>query len=122
VALLLAVLQRRCGIKFSNIEVYASAVGGVRVTEPGADLALALALASAKRDVAIPEDLVACAEVGLAGELRQVAQTPRRLAEAARLGFTRAIVPTSAGLGPDGLQLLRASTLAEALGLAGVLS
>jgi DNA repair protein RadA/Sms len=122
VALLLAVLQRRCGIKFSNIEVYASAVGGVRVTEPGADLALALALASAKRDVAIPEDLVACAEVGLAGELRQVAQTPRRLAEAARLGFTRAIVPTSAGLGPNGLQLLRASTLAEALGLAGVLS
>jgi DNA repair protein RadA/Sms len=122
VALLLAVLDRRCGVKVAKHEVYASAVGGVRVIEPGADLALAVAIASSSRGVPAPADLVACAEVGLGGELRQVAQTPRRLAEAARLGFTCAIVPASAPAGPSGLRLARVSTLAEALGVAGVLS
>ncbi len=68
-------------------DVFALAVGGVRVVEPGADLALALAVASSLSDTPLPADLVACAEVGLGGELRQVGQTPRRLAEAARLGF-----------------------------------
>jgi DNA repair protein RadA/Sms len=91
--------------------------GGVKVVEPGADLALALALVSARNGRPVPDDLVACGEVGLGGELRQVHQTARRLAEAARLGFRRAIVPASAPAGPPGIQILRAATLADAVGL-----
>ena len=116
-ALLLAVLDRRAGINLGRVDVHASAVGGVRVVEPAADLAVALALASAHVGVALAPDLVACGEVGLAGELRQVSQTPRRLAEARRLGFRRAIVSRSAD-GATGVEVLRASTLAEALELA----
>ena len=114
--LLLAVLARRVGLgAFSQSDVYASAVGGVRVAEPGADLALALALVSALADRPLPHDLVAVGEVGLGGELRQAAQMSRRLAEAARLGFRRAVVPASAPGAPAGLTLLRATTLAEAV-------
>ncbi|HUR17583.1 MAG TPA: DNA repair protein RadA [Acidimicrobiales bacterium] len=99
-ALLLAVLHRRAHVSTEKSDVYASAVGGVRVTEPAADLALGLALASAVADRPVPADVVACGEVGLAGEVRQVAQMGRRLAEAARLGFRRAVVPASgAGFG-----------------------
>ena len=97
-ALLLAVLDRRAGIPLATDDVYALAVGGVRVREPGADLGLALAVASAKRDRPLAPGVVVCGEVGLGGELRQVAQCHRRLAEAARLGFTTAIVPR---LAPD---------------------
>src|SRR5207244_9766022 len=84
-ALVLAVLERRCGIGLTGLDVYASAVGGVRVLEPGADLPLALALASSLSDTPLPDDAVACGEIGLGGEVRQVAQRGRRLAEAARL-------------------------------------
>jgi DNA repair protein RadA/Sms len=115
---LLAVLERRAGVSVVGNDVFVSAVGGVDVDEPGADLGIALAVASARAGVSLPEDLVACAEVGLGGELRQVAGTPRRLAEAARLGFRRAIVAESAP-GCDGLEVERAATLAEALLLAG---
>ena len=115
-ALLLAVLDRRVGLPLGGCDVYASAVGGVRVVEPGADLAFALALASAHTDVALPDDLVACGEVGLGGELRQVSQTPRRLAEAARLGFAQAIVPASAPDPPAGIAVHRAGSLSEAVG------
>ena len=87
----------------------------MRVVEPGADLALALALASAHTDTALPDDLVACGEVGLGGELRQVSQTPRRLAEAARLGFGQALVATSAPDPPPGITVRRAGTLSEAV-------
>ena len=114
-SLLLAVLCQRVGMGFSKLDVYASAVGGVRITEPGADLGVALALASAAAGVAISSGLVACGEVGLAGELRQVSQTPRRLAEAARLGFSEAMVPASAPEGPPGLRLRRVTSLAEAV-------
>jgi DNA repair protein RadA/Sms len=114
-ALLLAVLDRRAQLPLGACDVYASAVGGVRVVEPGADLPLALALASAHTDVALPDDLVACGEVGLGGELRQVSQTPRRLAEAARLGFAQAIVPESAPDPPRGITVHRAGTLTDAL-------
>jgi len=93
----------------------------VRVVEPAADLALSLALASSLADVPLPADLVACGEVGLGGELRQVAQTARRLAEAARLGFTRAVVPLSAPDAPDGVNVTRVGTLGEALAVFGVL-
>ncbi len=115
--LLLAVLARRVGLEpFAKSDVYASAVGGVRVAEPGADLALALALVSSLVDRALPADLVAVGEVGLGGELRQAAQMSRRLAEAARLGFRRAVVPASAPAAPPGLTLVRATTLTEAVG------
>jgi DNA repair protein RadA/Sms len=121
-ALLAAVLHRRVGLSLAKLDVYASAVGGVRLTEPAADLALGLALASAATDVAVPDGLVVCGEVGLAGELRQVAHTQRRLAEAARLGFHRAVVPASAPDPPPGVAVTRVATLAEAvvnLGLRG---
>ncbi len=119
-ALLLAVLERRVGLPFNEREVYASAVGGVKVVEPGADLALALALASALTGDAVPDGLVACGEVGLAGEIRQVGQTARRLAEAARLGFTEAVVPLSAPECPGGMRLHRVGSLAEAIAAVGI--
>lgn len=105
VAMLLAVLERRAGLRLSDREVFAATVGGMRVVEPAADLALALAITSAHRDVALPPDLVVLGEIGLAGEIRKVAGVPRRLAEAARLGFTRALVPPGCGDGPDGMQV-----------------
>jgi len=119
-ALVLAVLARRTGVELGHADVYASVVGGVKVVEPAADLAMAVALASAATGVALPPDVVAFAEVGLGGELRQVGHTPRRLAEAARLGFRRAVVAPSSPDGPAGLGVSRAATLAEALGGLGV--
>ena len=118
-ALWLAVLERRCGIGFGKQEVYASAVGGVRITEPGADLAVVLALASATHDAPLEDGLVAVGEVGLGGEVRQVAHIERRLTEARRLGFTEAIVPASAPDGPPGLRLFRVRSVNDALRVAG---
>lgn len=115
VSLLLAVLSQRAGIKLHEVDVYALAAGGVRVIEPGADLALALAVASAVSGVAVPAEVVACGEVGLGGEVRQVANLERRLAEAARLGFTRAVVPVSAPDPPAGVALVRVRSLPEAI-------
>jgi DNA repair protein RadA/Sms len=115
-AFLLAVLETRADVPLSGLAVFVSAAGGVRATEPATDLPLALAVASAAGGVPLPEDLVSLGEVGLAGEVRQVPGTERRLAEAARLGFTRALVPTSAPPGPAGLELVRVATLADALG------
>ena len=114
--LLLAVLDRRAGLGTAAADVYVSAVGGVRIAEPGADLAVCLAVASALLGRPLPPDVVVVGEVGLGGELRQVAHTARRLAEAARLGFTRAVVPASA---PADLpvEAVRAATLAEAVDL-----
>ena len=110
--LLLAVLDRRAGVVTGKDDVYLSAVGGVRVTEPGADLAVCLAVASARRALPVPQDVVVVGEVGLGGDVRQVAHTARRLAEAARLGFTWAVVPRSAP--PDlPLPAVRVGTLRE---------
>lgn len=117
-SVILAVLAERAGVELAKKEVYALAVGGVRVSEPGADLGIALAVASAAVDTALPADLVAFGELGLGGELRQVGQTERRLAEAARLGFTRAVVPSHSPDPPAGIELVRVGTLEEAL-LAG---
>jgi DNA repair protein RadA/Sms len=117
-ALLIAVLAQRAGVQVNQKDVFALAVGGIKVVEPGADLALALAIASSVENEPVPHDLVACAEVGLGGELRQVAHTPRRMAEAARLGFTRVLVPRSAPEPPAGIVALRATTLADALTIA----
>jgi DNA repair protein RadA/Sms len=94
-AMLLAVLQRRANVSVGSTDVYVSVAGGARVVEPGADLAVALAVAGAKHDRAIGDDLVVLGEVGLGGEVRQVPQAVRRLTEAVRLGFRRAIVPPS---------------------------
>lgn len=119
-AMLLAVLERRARMVTAGVEVYVSAVGGVKLAEPGADLALSLAISSAIRDHPLPPDLVAFGEVGLAGEIRQVPHARRRLIEAARLGFRRAIVPANSPNGIEGMTLLRVATLAEALAAAGL--
>jgi DNA repair protein RadA/Sms len=105
VAMLLAVLEKRAGLRLHDAEVYAATVGGMRVLEPAADLALALAIASARRDIALPADVVMLGEIGLAGEVRRVAGLDRRLAEAARLGFTHALVPPDTGAGPPGMRI-----------------
>ncbi|MEI8239093.1 MAG: DNA repair protein RadA [Actinomycetota bacterium] len=119
-ALLLAVLERRARFALGSHEVFASAVGGVRLVEPGADLPICLALVSALLNVPLPPDLVVFGEVGLAGELRQVAHASRRLAEAARMGFTRAIVPSNSPPSAEGITLLRVATVSEALAAAGL--
>ncbi len=117
VGLLLAVLERRCNVRVLRSDVYAMAVGGARVTEPAADLPLALAVAGSLRNAAVPADAVACGEVGLGGELRTVSGFDRRLAEAARLGFRRAIVPSSAPSCDAPITLCRVDTLGDALRL-----
>jgi DNA repair protein RadA/Sms len=99
-AMVAAVLQQRARIPVDNRDVFVSTVGGARVTDPAGDLAIALALASAARQVAIPSDVVAIGEIGLAGELRRVPDLPRRVAEAARLGFRFALVPAGGATGP----------------------
>ena len=93
VALLLAVLDRRSRIDLLSQDVYAKAAGGVRVAEPAADLAIALAIASSRQDLAVPADTAAVGEIGLGGELRRVSRLEVRVAEAARLGFKRLLVP-----------------------------
>src|SRR3954469_25500594 len=92
-SMLVAVLQQRAGIALANHDVYASVAGGVRVAEPAADLAVALAIAGARHEHAVDSDTIVIGEIGLGGEIRQVPQAPRRLAEALRLGFRRAVVP-----------------------------
>src|SRR5690606_19944930 len=85
VAMLLAVLERRGGVRLSDSDVYVSTVGGIRVTEPSADLAIALALVSASRDIPYPANLAAVGEISLAGEVREASSATRREAEARRL-------------------------------------
>jgi DNA repair protein RadA/Sms len=93
VGMMLAVLQRRARLQIGRRDVFAATVGGVRLTEPSVDLAVGLAVASALGDVSVPPDLVAIGEVGLAGEIRRVGGIQRRLAEAERMGFRRALIP-----------------------------
>jgi DNA repair protein RadA/Sms len=120
--LLVAVLGRRAGIGLGSHDVYANLAGGLSVAEPGLDLPVALALASSLRDRPVPGDTVAIGEVGLLGELRPVAGLERRLREAARLGFTSAIVPraTRGAAPPDvpGLHLIEAPSLRDAIAAA----
>ena len=94
-SMLLAVLEQRAGVQVARSDVFASVAGGVRVSEAGVDLAVALGVAGARRDAAVDPGTVVLGELGLGGEVRQVPQAGRRLAEAARLGFTRALVPPS---------------------------
>ena len=107
VAMVLAVLSSHAGLRVGDRDVYAATVGGVRLAEPATDLAIALALASASTGAAVPGDVVAVGEVGLSGDVRPVPGVSRRLAEAARLGFKRALVPRESGplTAPAGLSV-----------------
>lgn len=116
-SLLLAVLERRAQLPVAKLDIYAMAVGGVRVLEPGVDLALCLAVASSLTNRPVPPGLVACGEVGLGGELRRVGRMEQRLSEAARLGFTTAVVPSSAPAEFPGIEVLRMPALETALTL-----
>ena len=98
-AMVLAVLEARCGIPFSGLDVYLNVAGGLKVREPAADLAVAAALLSAREDTPLPADTVVFGEISLSGALRAVAQTESRLKEARKLGFNRAIAPTRAPQG-----------------------
>ncbi len=95
VSLLLAVLEKRCGLHFSDRDVFVNVAGGVRLDEPAADVAIALALASSLRDVPVASSLVVFGEVGLAGEIREVGMTRQRVAEAAKFGFAKCVLPES---------------------------
>ncbi len=91
--LILAVLEKRLGLRFSANDAYINVIGGLRIDEPASDLAVAMALISSLRDKVVPDDLIAIGELGLSGEVRAVASLEQRVREAARLGFTRAVVP-----------------------------
>ena len=96
---ILAVLEARCGIPFTGLDVFLNVAGGMRVSEPAADLAVAGALLSAREDVAIPPEMVLFGEISLSGALRPVTQTENRLKEASKLGFTQAVAPARSKLG-----------------------
>ncbi|HET8679745.1 MAG TPA: magnesium chelatase domain-containing protein, partial [bacterium] len=116
VLLLLAVLERRAGLQLAAQDVYVSVAGGLTVEEPAADLGIAVAVASSLRDRPIDAHTVVIGEVGLAGEVRTVPQLAKRLSEAARLGFARAVIPRTAGVEvPDGLELEQVPDLSSAL-------
>lgn len=115
--LVLAVLERRAGLATNAYDVFVSLVGGGRSDDPGLDLALAFAVWSSMTDTPLGADLVAAAEIGLAGELRSPTQLDRRLQEAYRLGFRQAVVPRSVTKGPTGLRLLHCATVADAIGV-----
>lgn len=117
--LLLAVLEKKTGLRLSARDVYVNVVGGVRIADPGSDLGLALAVASSAADRALPKDLVAFGEIGLMGEVRPVSRARARLAEAAKLGFTRALVPPGTDA-PSGIRAIEVSRVGEAFRHAGV--
>jgi DNA repair protein RadA/Sms len=129
-AMVLAVLQQHCGVRLHTHDVFASTVGGARITEPASDLAVAVAVASATRGVPAPMGVVAMGEIGLAGELRKVRDLPQRIAEAARLGFAVAVVPgerREQGVAAvprtvEGMRVIDVPDVASALRLLGVVS
>jgi DNA repair protein RadA/Sms len=117
-ALLLAVLDRHAGVDLVSRDVYVNAVGGVRVGEPGADLAIALAVASSRLDLPLPADVAACGELGLGGEVRRVARSDLRVEEAARLGFRRILLPSGlpeVASPPRGIEAVGIADVAEAV-------
>lgn len=114
-AMIAAVLEKRAGLKLAACDIYLSTVGGMRLTDPSSDLAVALAIASACADLPLPTTAVAIGEVGLAGDLRRISGMDRRLAEAARLGFTTAVVPAGVASAPAGLRTFPADNIGTAL-------
>ncbi|WP_045879438.1 DNA repair protein RadA [Pseudofrankia sp. DC12] len=116
VAMITAVLQKRSGFgMLGGADIFTASVGGVRLHEPAADLAVALAMVSSAQDRPVPPDLIALGEVGLTGEIRAVSGVERRLAAAARLGFRRALVPRMSGMIPDGMTVTEATDLNTAI-------
>ena len=118
--MILAVLEKRAGMMFGGQDVYVNVAGGMRIAEPAADLAVAIAVASNFREAPLEERTIVVGEVGLAGEVRAVSQLEKRLREAARLGFNRAIVPGISkrrGLRVDGIEAVGADTLRQAIEL-----
>ena len=118
--MIVAVVERRAGMRLSDQDVYASVVGGIRVAEPAADLGIALAIASAFRNRPVGDDVVCFGEVGLAGELRSVTGSDRRLGEASKLGFRRAVIPAAARRTDTigGLECVPVATLSQAIAAA----
>lgn len=120
-AMLLAVIEKRGSIHLSKADVYLNVIGGLRLDEPAADLAIMLAVASAAYDKPMPDQLTAVGEVGLTGEIRSVSQLPQRLQEIRRLGFTQCVIPRSGTkelTPPEGLELLRVRNIREAIAVA----
>lgn len=115
VSMVLAVADRRAKVNIKEADVFTATVGGVKLTEPAGDLAVALAVASAAVDLPLLAGLVAVGEVGLAGEVRRVESVARRLAEAARLGFTHALVPPDSGPMPPGVHAVEVTDLMQAI-------
>jgi DNA repair protein RadA/Sms len=118
--LITAVLTKRVGLRLGNQDIIVNVTGGLKIEEPAADLGIALAIASSFRDVGGDPQLVVVGEVGLSGELRTVPQLERRVAEAARMGFERCLVPkTGARISPlpKNIELIPVSTLREAIGI-----
>ncbi len=119
--LLLAVLEKRLGLYFSNMDAYVNIVGGMRLDEPAADLAVAMALVSGLRDIAIDEKLIAFGEIGLSGEVRSVPRAQARVNEAARLGFTKCVMPKAClkqiSTCPKGLEIIGVKGLGQAISL-----
>jgi DNA repair protein RadA/Sms len=107
-AMILAVLESRCGIPFSGLDVYLNVAGGLRVSEPAADLAVAAALLSAREDISLPAETVVFGEISLSGALRPVSQSENRLKEAQKLGFSTAILPKGGKPGSAGGMTLSA--------------
>jgi len=118
--LIIAVLSKRVGLRLFNQDVFVNVVGGLKINEPAADLGVALAIVSSFRDMAVAPDLAMMGEVGLSGELRSVGHLERRVSEAAKLGFKRCLVPRSARppQTTDGVEIIRARTINEALEVA----
>ncbi len=114
-AMTLAVLELRANIRLSGRDVYVATVGGMKMNEPSADLAVALSVASAAKGLALPADLVAIGEVGLAGEIRKVTGAQQRIAEAARLGFKRAMVPVGSEIKVSGIEVMEVARLEQAI-------
>ena len=120
-ALLIAVLEKRGGLRLSDCDLFLNVIGGLRIDEPGSDLPVAIAIASSFRDLPVADDLTAIGELGLTGETRMISNLDQRLAEIARLGFTKCIIPrhgTETIAAPRGLQLLRVRNIREAIEIA----
>jgi len=116
--LLMAVAEKRAGMKLNMFDVYINVIGGLRLDEPGADLPVVLAVASSYREQPIADDLIAIGEVGLTGEIRSVSHMEQRLAEASRLGFRKCIIPRSGSEKidiPAGMTAFRVRNLREAI-------
>ena len=116
--LMLAVMEKRAGMKMSMFDAYVNVIGGLRLDEPGADLPVVLALASSYRDQCIPDDLVAVGEVGMTGEIRSVSHMNQRLAEISRLGFRKCMIPKGGSEKldiPEGLTVYRVRNIREAI-------